>query len=443
MDLNLILLGDSGVGKTSIISQFLFQKPIETNYVPTEKLQKLTQTSKIQVNDIVVELTLFDTPGKLELANEIESIFSTFQIYFFVFDLKNRESFQNLEHWINFVPFQFKRNSLLVIVGNKNDSENEKVIKSEEIGEFANKNKALFYEVSVKKTEDIQDLITKSVQKKVEECEILIQGTFNNQVGGHGSLLKLKGNKVCKPCLQLEGDFYHLLSSKKELNCFLPFVPQAMGYVDLSSEKLKKGESMREFMINDLATSKSVPDGYVRYIVMDDLTAGYSKPCMMDIKMGTRGHGLDADPEKARIQTEKCLKSTSSSLGFRLAGRKVYLKEKKEFTKFERKVGQTMPKEQFPKELYQFFFNGVEFFEELQKFYLEKIEKFYDLMIQFKKLRSFSSSLLFLYDGEGKLNPKLYWIDFAHSYDNIPEGQDEDGFVFGLKNLIQILKELK
>ena len=57
--------------------------------------------------------------------------------------------------------------------------------------------------------------------------------------------------------------------------------------------------------------------------MMRDLTAPYRKPCVMDLKIGTRQHGDDASHAKRLHQIEKCNITTSSRLGLRICGHQV------------------------------------------------------------------------------------------------------------------------
>jgi inositol-hexakisphosphate 5-kinase len=60
------------------------------------------------------------------------------------------------------------------------------------------------------------------------------------------------------------------------------------------------------------------------YLVLGDLTHAYSRPCVLDIKMGSRQHGEDAPPAKAASHSAKCAATTSLALGLRLCGMQVY-----------------------------------------------------------------------------------------------------------------------
>ncbi len=58
-------------------------------------------------------------------------------------------------------------------------------------------------------------------------------------------------------------------------------------------------------------------------MVMENLTHKFRKPCVLDLKVGTRQYGDDVSADKKKLHMEKCAHSTSGTLGVRICGMQV------------------------------------------------------------------------------------------------------------------------
>lgn len=56
------------------------------------------------------------------------------------------------------------------------------------------------------------------------------------------------------------------------------------------------------------------------FILLENVTSRFKRPCVLDLKIGSRQHGDEANPAKVELQMRKCQQTTSGSIGARLCG---------------------------------------------------------------------------------------------------------------------------
>jgi len=182
-----------------------------------------------------------------------------------------------------------------------------------------------------------------------------------------------------------------------------------------------------------------------KYVVIEDLTQYYKKPCILDVKIGTTSVGEDATPEKRAAMELKDKGTTTQSLGMRITAMKVYQTATDDFKSYEKTWGKKVTTETVVESLTKFFDNGEDIRKELVDGFLEILRKILAFFDGQKELRFYSSSVLFLYDGKKTdATPKvdIRMIDFAHVHPVTDDGRDE-GYIFGLKNLIERIEKIK
>jgi len=182
-----------------------------------------------------------------------------------------------------------------------------------------------------------------------------------------------------------------------------------------------------------------------KYVIIEDLTQYYEKPCILDVKIGVSSVGEDASPEKRAAMEKKDKGTTTQSLGMRITAMKVYQASTKDFKSLDKSWGKSVTQDKMTKSLEVFFDNGEEIRKDLLAGFLEILSKIQTWFLEQKELRFYSSSLLFLYDGvkkSGEPKVDIRMIDFAHVHPITDGGRDE-GYIFGVKNLIEHLEKMK
>ena len=166
----IIMLGDFGVGKSSLIYRYLnnkFKKDIQENSPKSENNIKVIQIDE----NLRIKLNIWDTAGMEKEGKIFKKYYVDSYGVLFVFDLTNKKSFDNLKIWINDSKANCPKDIVYCFVGNKSDLTNERVITYEEIKDFLQDN--LFYEVSSKNGNNVslafEQLAYNIIEKQNEE----------------------------------------------------------------------------------------------------------------------------------------------------------------------------------------------------------------------------------------------------------------------------------
>ena len=164
----IILIGSSGVGKSSLLQRYI-QKVFEESYTCTIGVDFFMKT--IEVNDKTVKLQLWDTAGTEKYRSITTSYYRGAHCAFIVFDLTSKESFDALPTWIeNYYKYcnqEFDKN--VVIIGNKSDLKDKRVVTESEINDFMKLNKLVYFETSAKNGNNVDESFLFMAEKLMAE----------------------------------------------------------------------------------------------------------------------------------------------------------------------------------------------------------------------------------------------------------------------------------
>ena len=198
--IKLILLGDSGVGKSSIIKRYM-EDSFEDNITSTLGSSFLEKTVNVKGKKVKIEV--WDTAGQEEFRSVTKIFVKNSKIIILVYNVTDKNSFDGLNYWYDFIQKELGQNVILGLAGNKTDLIFEdgfdEEITSEEGKEFAKKINANFALVSAKESgKEINSLFTQCIEsyldsrKNNEDTNYNIKLTHDN-----GSFINNPKSECC------------------------------------------------------------------------------------------------------------------------------------------------------------------------------------------------------------------------------------------------------
>ena len=146
INLKILILGDSSVGKTSLLLKYT-DGYFPTIYVATIGVEY--KIKKITINNININLQIWDTAGQERFRSITQSFIKGADGILYVYDITQKKTFDDLKTWISQSEESaegFKK----IIVGNKVDLEDERVISKEKLQKFCDDRNIQGFEVSAK-----------------------------------------------------------------------------------------------------------------------------------------------------------------------------------------------------------------------------------------------------------------------------------------------------
>jgi Ras-related protein Rab-13 len=163
----LLIIGDSTVGKTSILSKYS-SKTFNENYLATVGLDFFTKDEIIDTK--IIRIKIWDTAGQERYKALTRCFFQKAQGVIIVFDVSNQKSFNDLNFWIESMNTQLSEDidSIpVIIIGNKIDLP-KRVISKDKASDFSKEYHLNYYETSAMSGDGIETAIKDLVKKVIK-----------------------------------------------------------------------------------------------------------------------------------------------------------------------------------------------------------------------------------------------------------------------------------
>ena len=169
----IILLGQSAVGKTNLIIRFTENK-FYAEFISTIGFDYKSKIISLNNSKKNLKLFLYDTAGQERHEALCKSLYKKVDGIILVYDITSRESFDYIPKWVKEIK-QYNENFSMMLIGNKIDDEENRIISFEEGKKFADDNNMVFFETSAKNGDNVNKafiyygnkLIENLIEKKV------------------------------------------------------------------------------------------------------------------------------------------------------------------------------------------------------------------------------------------------------------------------------------
>ena len=153
-----VLIGESGVGKTSIISQFT-KGIFNPDLMSTNGATFSTKKKEFKESNKILSFEIWDTAGQEKYRSLAKMFFKDAAVALIVYDITNKKSFEEIKaYWMDLVKENGPKKVIMYIVGNKIDLSEKEVVNEDEARAFAENENVNFWLTSAKNSTGIDEL---------------------------------------------------------------------------------------------------------------------------------------------------------------------------------------------------------------------------------------------------------------------------------------------
>ena len=156
-----IIVGDSSVGKSNILLRFS-RNVFDPGHQATLGIEFANK--HLLFNNIDYLVQVWDTAGQENFRSVTRAYYKASAVAMVVYDISNEESFQHIQAWIKDCKDLAPKTVQLILIGNKSDLEDQRVISKERGEQLASENNMLFFETSALNGNGVEEAFQKSIE---------------------------------------------------------------------------------------------------------------------------------------------------------------------------------------------------------------------------------------------------------------------------------------
>ena len=195
--IKVIVIGDSGVGKTNLIHQIL-DKDFQANFPATIAVDM--SLIEVRYKGSLVKIQLWDTAGQEKYKTITSLNYKDSRGIILVYDISDHNTFLNLHKWLEDSKQNINNDVKCLMIGNKSDLEDKRKVTQEEALQFAEQHEVGFFETSAKTNTDkeIKLNFEKFVQEICDDFDLVAQASEMSKLTLQESVNKDSKKKSCK-----------------------------------------------------------------------------------------------------------------------------------------------------------------------------------------------------------------------------------------------------
>jgi Ras-related protein Rab-1A len=176
----LLLIGDSGVGKSCLLLRFADDTYTES-YISTIGVDFKIRT--IELDGKTIKLQIWDTAGQERFRTITSSYYRGAHGIIVVYDVTDGESFENVKDWLSEIDRYATENVNKLLVGNKCDLESKRAVSTDSAKAYADELKIPFLETSAKTAQNVEQAFIRMARDIKERIQQAPQGAAAGKTG--------------------------------------------------------------------------------------------------------------------------------------------------------------------------------------------------------------------------------------------------------------------